>query len=89
MTNPITAVPTSPALEGLVSQAKPVDARETEPAFQRLLESLERLSKPVKAPEPVEDPDSLKRALADAETGFQQVMDLRRHLEEAFHQRIV
>lgn len=89
MTDSITAVPTSPAIDGLVAQSKPVDAREAQPAFQRLLESLERLSKPAKAPEPVEDTDSLKRALADAETGFQQVMDLRRHLEEAFHQRIV
>lgn len=89
MTHSISAVPGTPAAVGTTASSKPIDARESQPAFQRLLESLERLSKPAAAAEPVEDTDSLKRALADAETGFQQVMDLRRHLEEAFHQRIV
>lgn len=89
MTQPITSVPSTPVV-GEVATARPApDARESTPTFQRLLESLERLSKPAPAAEPVEDTDSLKRALADAETGFQQVMDLRRHLEDAFRQRIV
>jgi hypothetical protein len=63
-------------------------ARESSPAFRALLDSLERLAQPAAAAEPVEDAESLKRAIAEADTGFQQAMDLRRALEDAFKTRL-
>jgi hypothetical protein len=62
-------------------------AGEASPTFRRLLESLERLARPEGPPPEVRDPETLKRALASADGDFQQVMDLRRRLEEAFRQR--
>lgn len=72
-----------------IGPAQGASARETSPAFRRLLDSLEQLARPAEQPEPVEDTDSLKRAIADVDSGFQQVMDLRRRLEEAFQQRVL
>ena len=56
--------------------------------LQRLLESLEQLAQHHAKAEPVEDAESLKRAIEDADSGFAQAMDLRRALEDAFKTRL-
>jgi hypothetical protein len=76
--------PAGPAAQ----QTSAPSARESSPAFRALLDSLERLAQPAAATEPVEDAESLKRAIAEADTGFQQAMDLRRALEDAFKTRL-
>jgi hypothetical protein len=53
-----------------------------------LLESLEQLAQHHAKAEPVEDTESLKRAIEDADSGFAQAMDLRRALEDAFKTRL-
>jgi|KBSSwiStaDraftv2_1062776.scaffolds.fasta_scaffold1755650_1 hypothetical protein len=63
-------------------------SRADSPAFRALLESLERLAPRKETPPAVDDPDSLQRAIHDADDGFRQAMDLRRRLEEAFRQRL-
>jgi len=65
--------------------AVPSDAS---PAFRILLDSLDRLvqAQP-RAPE-VQSADDLKTAIDDTDKGFQQAMDLRRRLEDAFRARL-
>ncbi|MGE3173670.1 MAG: hypothetical protein AB7O97_13685 [Planctomycetota bacterium] len=91
MTDPIDH---RPLPTGAVAGANPAAPRpaapaagDDSPAFRRLLESLEQLARPEQTPPEVHDPESLKEALASADDGFQQVMDLRRRLEDAFRQR--
>ncbi len=78
------AAPVAPA----APQPSAPSARESSLAFRALLDSLERLAQPAVTAEPVEDAESLKRAIAEADTGFQQAMDLRRALEDAFKSRL-
>lgn len=84
-TNPMSA---TPQVGNVAQPAAQPSARESSPAFRRLLESLEQLAHGNETPEPVDDPESLKRAIEDADTGFQQAMDLRRALEDAFKTRL-
>jgi hypothetical protein len=80
-------LPTAAAAPARRPEPQAGSAREDSPAFRRLLESLQRLARPAEPPAEVHDTETLKRALADADDGYQQVMDLRRKLEEAFRQR--
>lgn len=59
-----------------------------DPGFQALLESLQQLARrqPPAADE-VDDAAALHSAIERADDDFQQVMDLRRRLEEAFRSR--
>lgn len=64
----------------------PADAS---PAFRILLDSLERLAQRRPEPRPAAlDPEALRSAMREAESGFQQAMDLRRRLEDAFRSRL-
>ncbi len=86
MTQPLVPLSGS-ATVAPVGSTPAASASESSPAFRRLLDSLERLARPTETQEPVDDTDSLKRAIADVDSGFQQAMDLRRRLEAAFQQR--
>lgn len=65
--------------------AQPDDGRT--PTFRALLESLQRFAAPPEPTAPVEDADALRSALERADDEFQQVMDMRRRLEDAFRAR--
>ena len=84
-TNPLNA---TPQVGNVAQTAAAPSASESSPAFRRLLESLEQLAHGNAEPEPVDDAESLKRAIEDADSGFQQAMDLRRALEDAFKTRL-
>ncbi len=88
MTLPTNPLDTTPQVGNVAQPAARPSARESSPAFLRLLESLEQLAQQPAEPEPVDDADSLKRAMKVADSGFQQAMDLRRALEDAFKTRL-
>ncbi|GDY03481.1 hypothetical protein LBMAG49_28100 [Planctomycetota bacterium] len=80
----ISAAPSADAIapprEGIGTDASP--------AFRMLLDSLERLvEKQPKAPA-VDCADTLRCAIRDTEQVFQQAMDLRKRLEDAFRARL-
>lgn len=86
MTNVIDPFAGAPAIAPVAGPASGA-APSQSPAFRALLESLEKLAHKATQQEPVHDTESLKRAIASADDGFQQAMDLRRRLEDAFQQR--
>ena len=88
MTLPTNPLNTTPQVGNVAQPTATPSPRESSPAFRRLLESLENLAQEHAEPEPVDDAESLKRAIEDADTGFQQAMDLRRALEDAFKTRL-
>ncbi len=88
MTDTIDRIPTPPPVAPLPA-AGAAPARAESPAFRALLDSLERLARSSTSASAVTDTDSLKRAIVDADDGFQQAMDLRRRLEDAFRERSV
>lgn len=55
--------------------------------FAELLASLDRLGAAQQSQPSVDDVDSLRAALAQADEGFRTAMDLRRQLEAAFRGR--
>ncbi|MBX3463704.1 MAG: hypothetical protein KF830_11065 [Planctomycetes bacterium] len=61
-----------------------VPAGGEEPAFQRLLERLQRLAAEQQRTAPAADADQLRQALRAADEGFVTAMDLRQRLESAF-----
>lgn len=75
---------TIPAVPTTATSNAGATAASESPAFRALLESIERLAKKPNTAEEVSDPSSLARAVADADDGFRQAMDLRRRLEDAF-----
>ena len=88
MTLPTNPLNTTPQVGNVAQPTATPSSRESSPAFRRRLEALENRAQEHAEPEPVDDAESLKRAIEDADTGFQQAMDLRRALEDAFKTRL-
>ena len=63
------------------------DDGERSPSFRALLESLQRFAQQQPAAETPEDPDALRSAIERVDGDYEQVMDLRRRLEDAFRAR--
>jgi len=91
VTSPADPLHVTPNIAPAAQTAQPArsaNGSDSSPAFRRLLESLEQLAQHHAKAEPVEDAESLKRAIEDADSGFAQAMDLRRALEDAFKTRL-